>query len=124
MYDPPGPKDGLRVLVMRYWPRGIKKERVELWLKELSPSPGLIKRWQGKKISWEEFRAGYLKEMAAPEVSSFLDELCTVAREKSITLLCGCPDERRCHRSVLKELVVARLEGNIKALERSGYPPK
>ena len=38
-YDAPARTDGIRVLVDRIWPRGIKKEdaKIDLWLKEVAP---------------------------------------------------------------------------------------
>ncbi len=43
IYEPAGKDDGLRVLVDRLWPRGIakKKARIDLWLRDLSPSDEL-----------------------------------------------------------------------------------
>ena len=48
VYEKPSPRDGLRVLVERLWPRGLTKERaaVDLWLKDVAPSPELCK-WFG-----------------------------------------------------------------------------
>jgi uncharacterized protein YeaO (DUF488 family) len=45
VYEEPSPEDGFRVLVERLWPRGISKERAELdlWLKDVAPSPELRK---------------------------------------------------------------------------------
>jgi len=40
VYDPPEKSDGTRVLVMRLWPRGIKKSAVDLWLKDLGAEVG------------------------------------------------------------------------------------
>lgn len=42
-YDPPSAEDGMRVLVDRLWPRGLKRDdaKVDLWLKEVAPSPAL-----------------------------------------------------------------------------------
>ena len=63
-YDPPDPADGWRVLVDRIWPRGVKRERLRLdaWLREAAPSPGL-RRWFGHDpAKWEGFRARYFAE--------------------------------------------------------------
>ncbi|MBV8523857.1 MAG: DUF488 family protein, partial [Acetobacteraceae bacterium] len=34
-YDPPSPEDGVRVLVDRLWPRGLKRSEaaIDVWLK-------------------------------------------------------------------------------------------
>ncbi len=65
VYDEPSPEDGYRVLVERLWPRGISKERaaVDLWLREVAPSPEL-RTWFGHDpAKWEEFRRRYWEEL-------------------------------------------------------------
>ena len=46
VYEPASPDDGVRILVERLWPRGIKKDALKLdtWLKDVAPSDGL-RRW-------------------------------------------------------------------------------
>ncbi len=56
IYEQASVNDGLRVLVMRYWPRGIRKEACGLWLKALGPSAGLIREWKDEAIDWAQFR--------------------------------------------------------------------
>ena len=34
----PTPEDGTRILVMRYWPRGVKREQFHIWMRDLAPS--------------------------------------------------------------------------------------
>ena len=52
IYEPASPKDGIRVLVDRLWPRGIKKADTHLadWLKDRAPGPGL-RVWFGHNLS-------------------------------------------------------------------------
>jgi hypothetical protein len=60
VYQKPEKQDGFRVLVDRFWPRGLTKEkaRVDLWLKDLAPSDQL-RKWYGHDPSkWEEFTRG------------------------------------------------------------------
>ncbi|BCR04610.1 hypothetical protein DESUT3_16790 [Desulfuromonas versatilis] len=67
IYDPPGPADGIRILVDRLWPRGLSKERaaVDYWAKAISPSDEL-RRWYGHEPDkWEEFKARYFEELGA-----------------------------------------------------------
>ena len=49
VYDPPAASDGMRILVDRLWPRGLTKEKskVDLWLKDISPSNELRKKFHG-----------------------------------------------------------------------------
>lgn len=65
VYEPPSKQDGFRILVERLWPRGVSKERasVDLWLKEVAPSPQL-RKWFGHRPSrWEPFRKRYWEEL-------------------------------------------------------------
>jgi len=55
VYDKPESSDGKRILVMRLWPRGVARDKVDVWLKELGTEKELIKRWKSGKISWKEF---------------------------------------------------------------------
>lgn len=66
VYDPPAPEDGMRILVDRLWPRGLKREtaRIDLWLKEIAPSREL-RSWFGHRPErWEEFSRRYEAELA------------------------------------------------------------
>jgi uncharacterized protein YeaO (DUF488 family) len=103
VYEKREPGDGYRVLVMRYWPRGISKDKVDLWEKELGAEPDLIKLWKGDAISWSEFAQRYRQAVASQQER--IKALAQRAAKGTVTLLCSCPDERRCHRILLKELV-------------------
>ncbi|MGH6742524.1 MAG: DUF488 domain-containing protein [Bradyrhizobium sp.] len=65
-YDPPDKDDGVRVLVDRLWPRGLRKERaaVTLWLKEIAPSAELRKWFRHDPARWVEFSRRYRAELA------------------------------------------------------------
>ena len=64
-YEPPAPEDGVRVLIDRLWPRGVKKEALALdqWAKELAPSTAL-RQWFGHEPArWAEFQKRYAIEL-------------------------------------------------------------
>ena len=106
VYDPRSSGDAMRILVMRLWPRGIKKSRVDRWLKELGAEIPLIRAWKsGTLTSWPEFRRRYLAGLKKPAARSQLRELKALAKNDRVTLLCACPDESRCHRRILKRLL-------------------
>jgi uncharacterized protein YeaO (DUF488 family) len=92
-YLPPAPDDGFRVLVERLWPRGLKKEALalDLWLKDIAPSPEL-RRWFGHDpAKWEEFCRRYWAELAGrPATLALLREK---VREGRVTLVYGSRDE-------------------------------
>lgn len=112
--DPPQEGDGTRVLVCRYRPRGVRKqdETWDEWWPDLGPSRSLHAAVYGKgqaPISFEEYRTRYLAEMAENPARARVHELARrVAAGETITLLCSsaCTDESRCHRSLLRDLVV------------------
>ena len=102
IYDPPSKDDGRRVLVMRLWPRGIKKNQIDEWYKELGTELTLIKAWKSGKIDWAEFKKKYLFYIRQEKCKSLIQELAKRGKKEMITLLCSCEDESHCHRSLLK----------------------
>jgi uncharacterized protein YeaO (DUF488 family) len=105
IYEPPSTSDGMRILVMRLWPRGIKKSAVDLWLKELGADVANIKAWKAGQLAWPEMRRRYLAGLRRPEAAEQLAELKAHSRQRPVTLLCSCEDEARCHRGILKSLL-------------------
>jgi uncharacterized protein YeaO (DUF488 family) len=122
--DPAEPGDGTRILVCRYRPRALRKELEtwHVWLKDLGPSKELHAELYGKHGTpppWAEFERRYLAEMA--DQSERIAELARrVGGGETVTLLCSssCPDEARCHRSLLKRLI------GQAALTPPSAPPK
>ena len=58
VYDKPARADGTRVLVMRLWPRGIKKGHVDLWLKDLGAELGTLREGSPADVSVFEVTEG------------------------------------------------------------------
>ena len=105
VYEPPAASDGLRVLVMRLWPRGVRKTAIDLWLKELGADIVNLKAWNAGRLDWAEMRERYLAGLKQPAAAAALAELRALAKERPLTLLCSCQDETRCHRGILKSLL-------------------
>ncbi len=105
VYEPAEKRDGLRVLVMRLWPRGITKTSVDLWLKELGADVANLKAWKAGRLDWAEMRKRYLAGLKEPPAAASLARLRALALERPVTLLCSCQDEARCHRGILKSLL-------------------
>ena len=105
VYDAPGRRDGARVLIMRLWPRGIRKTRVDRWLKDLGPSLPLLRAFRRGDLGWAAYRRRYLAGLARPPAQAALSEVRALARRRPVTLLCGCADETRCHRTLLRAYV-------------------
>ena len=101
VYDKPEPADGERILVMRTWPRGISKEKVDLWLKDLGTERDLIRLWKGGKLDWREYSKRYVASLKGKE--DLLKQLAEKSRDGTVSLLCTEGDPDKCHRSLLKE---------------------
>ena len=102
-YDPPEPGEQLRVLVDRLWPRGVAKDTVDLWLKDIAPSTELRKWYGHVPERWVAFRAKYLKELECnPEAVA---ELRKAGRGKTVTLLYGAHDRERNQAVVVEEFL-------------------
>ena len=104
VYDPPAESDGYRVLVDRLWPRGMTKERaaVDLWLKDVAPSPGLRTWFNHEARRFDEFRERYLRELE--DLREPLDRLRQLEREHgTVTLVYAARDTVHNHPSVILE---------------------
>jgi uncharacterized protein YeaO (DUF488 family) len=104
VYEPAATDDGLRVLVDRLWPRGITKEkaRIDLWLKEISPSDTLRHLVHGDPTKWEEFVAAYCRELAQEPAKTAAADLRKQARAQQVTLLYGARNETHNNAVALK----------------------
>jgi uncharacterized protein YeaO (DUF488 family) len=110
VYEPPDPEDGYRVLIDRIWPRGVRKEEVQLdeWARELAVSTEL-RRWFGHDpAKWHEFRDRYRAELLAPEHRAALEALARRARWRTVTIVYGARDEQHNNAVALAELLQER----------------
>ena len=104
-YEPKEKADGFRILVDRLWPRGIKKEDLEIdvWLKEVAPSSALRKWFNHDPEKWATFKTKYKAEL---KQSAMLGELKQfVKKYKKITLVYAAKNEEHNQAVVLKELL-------------------
>jgi uncharacterized protein YeaO (DUF488 family) len=101
-YEKPAPDDGLRILVERLWPRGLTKERaaVDLWMKDVSPSPEL-RRWYGHDVAkWTEFGERYRAELK--QNTSGVEELRQKCKSGTVTFIYAAHDEEHNSARLLK----------------------
>ena len=113
---PRKPGEGLRLGTVRRPPRGVPKsdfarrDYYDVWFPNLSPSAGLVRQAQQARDerSWAAFRRAFLREMSHPDRSRELDVLAALSHQTNLSLGCYCEDESRCHRSVLRELLLER----------------
>ena len=108
-YDPISKSDGYRILVERLWPRGLSKEKagIDLWLKEIAPSPELRKWYSHEPAKWEQFRQRYEGELKGNEAA--LAELERVIRDHSeVTFVYAAHDVEHNSALVLEEFLKKR----------------
>lgn len=88
-YDPPSEADGIRILVDRLWPRGIKKEdlKIDVWIKEIAPSNELRKWFSHDKDKWKEFQKRYLDEIK--EKKHVIEEIEKEIKKGTVTFVYG-----------------------------------
>jgi uncharacterized protein YeaO (DUF488 family) len=114
-YEKAERQDGLRVLVDRLWPRGMKRDeaQIDLWLKDAAPSAPLRKWFNHEPDKWEEFKKRYFEELAAND--SMLEP---IRRAKAVTLVYGSKEERYNNAAALMEY----LSGRSKKRSRARIP--
>lgn len=116
IHEPAGPGEGARFLVDRLWPRGVSKEKAKLaaWLKSLSPSDALRKRYHGDTAesdeAWDAFRLDYFAELDAgsEEVRAALFVLDSAAAAGPVTLLYAAKSAERNNALALREWLARR----------------
>ncbi len=90
---------------MQYWPRGVRKDKIDLWIRDLGTSRELIKLWKADKMSWTDFRSRYLSELDDNGKQVLIRDLTKRAERGKITLLCACRDPETCHRGLLRQRI-------------------
>jgi uncharacterized protein YeaO (DUF488 family) len=94
-----------RVLVDRLWPRGVRKEALQLteWMRDVAPSTEL-RRWYGHEPErWERFRERYLEELETPDRGPDLGRLRALAAEQGVELITATKDVPRSGACVLAD---------------------
>jgi uncharacterized protein YeaO (DUF488 family) len=112
--SPRGHGEGLRLGTVRRPPRGVpraehgSRDFYDVWLPELAPSESLVQ--QGLRATdekaWKVFARRYRAEMKRPPAARLLGLLAALSRDASFSVGCYCPDETRCHRSILRALLL------------------
>ena len=110
------PNEGLRIGTVRRPPRGVPKSKFssgnwyDVWLPNLAPTPETVKLalTAENERQWATFVKRYRSEMASAENSRVLDLLAALSHGTHFSVGCYCADESRCHRSVLRQLLVDR----------------
>lgn len=101
IYEKVVKNDGYRILVDRLWPRGVKKEEaaIDLWLKDIAPSPSLRKWFNHDPQRWPEFQQRYTHELQNKE--ELLALIQQKSKESQVTLVYAAKDVHHTHALVL-----------------------
>ena len=112
--SPRSKNEGLRIGTVRRPPRGIpkgefsKRDFYDVWFPNLAPSAELMKI--GQKVSteeeWNQFVRKFRVELKNPSAKHDLQLLANLSHQTNFSIGCYCEDEARCHRLVLKELLL------------------
>jgi len=114
--EPREADEGVRIGTVRRPPRGVPKaefasrDYYDVWMPLLSPSVQLMAeaRAVGTPAAWERFARRFRSQMSKDDSARLLDLLALLSRTAHFSVGCYCEDERRCHRSVLRQLLQER----------------
>lgn len=107
--------EGLRLGTVRRPPRGVprsefaRRDYYDVWVPELSPSPTLFSWATSQPFTdarWMRFARAYRKEMRAPAAAHLIALLARLSSQTHFSVGCYCVDESKCHRSLLRELLI------------------
>jgi len=106
-YEAAHQQDGLRILVDRLWPRGVKKEKMgfDFWLKDVAPSTALRKWFDHDPKKWAEFQRRYRAELDGNREA--VRPLLEAVRKGPVTLVYGARDQEHNDAVVLKSWLEA-----------------
>jgi uncharacterized protein YeaO (DUF488 family) len=115
--SPRAAREGLRLGTVRRPPRGVRKDDYarlnyyDLWLPDLAPGSKIVswalsQPWTDER--WVKYVRDYRREMKAPAAERLIALLAAMSQHADFSVGCYCEDERRCHRSVLRELLAER----------------
>lgn len=108
--------EGLRLGTVRRPPRGVPKadfarrDFYDVWLPLLSPEPELVKTWLQAQddATLARCRKKFIAQMGKPDAARLLDLLAGLSHQTALSLGCYCADPARCHRTVLRDLLLSR----------------
>jgi len=110
VYEKPGLKDGKRILVERFWPRGLKKDeaKIDEWLREVAPSTELRKWFGHDPAKWDEFKERYWKEL--DKKKDIISKLAKERLENKVTFVFAAKDQQHNNAVALKEYIENQLK--------------
>lgn len=110
VYKPKENEDGVRILITRYYPRGVKKGHFDQWLRELAPSKELLKDYKIGEVNQTQFTIRFLEQINSDKMSrETIKTLTELAKETNVTLLCYERDGDFCHRHLVQDVIKSQM---------------
>jgi uncharacterized protein YeaO (DUF488 family) len=107
--------EGVRLGTVRRQPRGVRKkdyarlDYFDMWLPDLAPSAELLSFALSEPFTakrWATYARRYRREMREAPAQRLLALLAAFSHQIDFAVGCYCKDESRCHRSLLRELLL------------------
>jgi uncharacterized protein YeaO (DUF488 family) len=111
-YEPPARGDGVRILVDRLWPRGLRKgdAHFDQWRKDLSPSTPLRQFYAHQPQRFADFTKRYRAELRRKDAVAAISEIVDLTRRRPVTLITASRDLDHSEAAVLATHLRAILE--------------
>lgn len=113
--SPRADDEGLRLGTVRRPPRGVPRTEVaardfyDVWLPELAPSADVVREALSQPWSearWRKYSRTYRRQMREPQARHLIVMLAALSYQTNLSVGCYCEDASRCHRTLLKELLL------------------
>jgi uncharacterized protein YeaO (DUF488 family) len=108
--------EGVRIGTVRRPPRGVPKSEFasrnyyDVWFPTLAPTPATVKMGltAGTPAQLARYKKRYLSEMKKPAARQAIEMLAKLSHHSNFSLGCYCEDATRCHRSLLRRLLIEK----------------
>ena len=110
VYAPREADDGYRVLITRFYPRGVKKGSFDEWIRDLAPSRELLRQYKGAGMEWDAFLASLREELGRRDIGGTIMSLGSRGKTSNVTLLCYERDGLPCHRYMIRDMIEGAAE--------------
>lgn len=106
IFEPVERDDGYRVLITRFYPRGVQRSHFDEWVSILSPRPELLFGYKEGKIGWDSFKDSFVSQLRN-DIGSLdaILALYDLSRKRDITLLCFERSGSPCHRHIVRDVI-------------------
>jgi uncharacterized protein YeaO (DUF488 family) len=106
IFEPIEEDDGYRVLITRFYPRGVQKTHFDQWVMSLSPQPDLLFGYKDGKINWDSFKHLFISQLKSDiESLEAIHALYDWSRTHDVTLLCFEKSGKPCHRHIVRDVI-------------------